>query len=92
MQRVLRFKAIQHREGGVFLWGIPCFISQLYVYVYLQRLLEEEMGFQKTASILYNLGYFQAKEGMKMISERFGYAKTIPDKKKLNPLKTGPFD
>ncbi|MCD6590870.1 MAG: hypothetical protein J7K72_02765 [Candidatus Aenigmarchaeota archaeon] len=50
------------------------------------------MGFQKTASILYNLGYFQAKEGMKMISERFGYAKTIPDKKKLNPLKTGPFD
>jgi len=89
VQRVLRFKAIQHREGGVFLWGIPCFISQLYIYVYLQRLLEEEMGARKTASILYHLGYFQAKEGMRMVSERFGYAKSMPDKKKLMEFNMG---
>jgi predicted hydrocarbon binding protein len=89
LQKVMKFKAIQHNEGKVLLWGIPCFISELYIFIYLQRLLENELGQKKAASMLYSLGQLQAEEGTRMITERFGYAKSIQDKRKLIEFNLG---
>ncbi len=89
LQRVMKFKAIKHKEGKFLLWDIPCFISELYTFIYLQRLLEKELGVKKTADILYSMGYLQAEKGIKMVTDRFGYAKTISDKKKLMEFNLG---
>lgn len=89
LQKVLRFSAIKHEGGKFFLWEIPCFISELYTFVYLQRLLEDKLGQKGAHSILYNMGFLQAIKGIKMITERFGYAKSISDKDKLLEFNSG---
>ncbi len=89
LQRVMKFKAMQHKDGKFLLWGIPSIISEMYTFVYLQRLLENELGNKKAASILYSMGYLQAENGIRMVSDRFGYAKTIKDKRKLMEFNTG---
>lgn len=89
LQRVLAFKALQHKEGKVLLWGIPGVLSPVYSNVFLQRLMEKELGIKKTQSIFYILGNFHSRQTFKMISERFGYAQSIPDKKKLMIFQAG---
>jgi predicted hydrocarbon binding protein len=89
LQRVMKFKAIQHKNGKFLLWDIPCFISELYTFIYEQRLLEDELGINKTASIFYNMGQIQVEKSAKMITERFGYAKTITERSKLADFNIG---
>ena len=90
LQRVLRFKAMKHESnGGITLWGIPSVLSMLYPLVYLQRLLEKQLGPKEAASILYAQASFQSQQGFRMVSERFGYAKSLPDKKKLLEFNAG---
>jgi hypothetical protein len=90
LQRVLRFKAIKHEQGGrLTLWGIPANLWPSYSMVYLQRLMEKDLGSRKTSSILYAMGKFQSIQTFRMVSKRFGYAKTIPDKAKLLKFNTG---
>jgi len=89
VQRVMKFKAIQHKDGKFLLWGIPCFISELYTFIYEQRLLEDELGVKKASSILYSMGQLQVEKSAKMITERFGYAKTITEKSKLADFNIG---
>ena len=89
LQRVMKFKAIKHKDGKFLLWDIPCFISELYTFIYLQRLIEDGMGSRKASSIIYSMGFLQAGKGLKMVVDRFGYAKTIQDKKKLMDFNLG---
>lgn len=89
LQRVARFKAMEHKDGKFFIWNVPGLISQLYSVVYLQRNLEKECGLDKTMNALYSMGFFQAENGVKIINEKFGYAKTISDKKKLIEFNSG---
>jgi predicted hydrocarbon binding protein len=89
LQKVMRFQAIKHRDGKFLLWGIPCFISQLYAYVYLCRLIENRFGKKENMNLNYNFGKLQAREGFRMISERFGYAETIRDKKMMLEFNSG---
>jgi predicted hydrocarbon binding protein len=90
IQRVLRFKSMKYTDGGgIKLWGIPAEFFMMYAEVYLQRLIEKEFGVKKASSLIYAKGSLQAGQGFKMISERFGYAKTIPDKKKLLEFNIG---
>jgi predicted hydrocarbon binding protein len=89
LERVLRFRAIQHKEGRVTLWGIPAVINPAYTAVYEQRLLEKKYGEKDSASILYAIGKMQGHATFRMISERFGYAKTFKDKKRLLEFETG---
>jgi predicted hydrocarbon binding protein len=89
LERVLRFRAIQHKEGRVTLWGIPATINQSYSNVYLQKLIEKKYGAKECTNIFYSLGVFQGRAAFKMISDRFGYAKTFQDKKKLLKFELG---
>lgn len=89
LQKVLRFKALQHKEGRLKLWGIPAFLSPAYVFVYQQEMLIKKVGYKKAMDIMYLTGKFQARQAFRMISKRFGYAKTIPDKKKLLDFEIG---
>lgn len=83
LMRTLAFKAIQHKDGKVTLWSIPATINPNYAFVYAQKLLESEIGRKKMIDFLYTLGKFQGRQAFRMISERFGYAQTLADKKKL---------
>jgi predicted hydrocarbon binding protein len=90
LQRVLRFKAMKYESnGGITLWGIPSVLSMHYALVYLQRLLEDKSGLKKASSFFYAQGALQARQGFRMISKRFGYAKSIPDKANLLRFNAG---
>ncbi|MBI2549197.1 hypothetical protein HYW21_07655 [Candidatus Woesearchaeota archaeon] len=92
LQKVLGFKAFQHRDGKLFLWGVPGTLSPLYVSVYLVRLMEKELGEKKTMSLFYHSGRFQGKQAFEIISKNFGYAETLHDKKELLLFNTGQGD
>jgi len=83
LEKVIRFKALQHKQGKVLLHGIPVLLTLYFICIYLQKLLEKLYGKIPAASILHHLGYTQAKQGIKLINKRFGYAITITDKRKL---------
>jgi len=89
LQRVMRFKSIQHKNGKLLLWNIPAILIPAYSFIFLQRLMENDVGRRKASSVLYALGKFQSIQTFKMVSERFGYAKTINDKRKLLEFNTG---
>jgi predicted hydrocarbon binding protein len=89
LQKVAKFKAMQHKDGKFLIWGVPCFISELYVFIYLYKLLEDKYGYKEASSILYSMGYLQAQQGILMVNKRFGYAKTIQDKSKLLDFNMG---
>lgn len=83
LQRVLGFRALEHREGKLFLWNTLATLWSLPVLSYFWKLLEHQCGEKTSCEILYNTGRFQALQGMGRINKRFGYAKKIHSKKKL---------
>lgn len=85
----MAFRSLQYKKGKLLLWSIPAILTPVYSNVFLQRLMEKELGTKKTQSIFYALGNFQSKQTFQMISERFGYAKSVNDKKKLLIFNTG---
>jgi len=90
LQRIMRMRSVKYTDdGGVKLWGIPAGFFMMYAEVYLQRLMEKQLGAKKASSLLYGYGSLQSGQGFKMISKRFGYAKTIPDKVNLLKFNTG---
>jgi predicted hydrocarbon binding protein len=89
LEKAIRFNAMQWKDGKFLLWNVPGMLSQLYVVAYQQRLMENQFGPKKTASILYNAGELQGQQGTKIITEKFGYAKTIMDKRKLFEFNVG---
>jgi hypothetical protein len=88
VQRVMRFKAIKHEDGKFLIFGNPAFIDPIYVQVYYHKLVEKKCG-DEANRIRYYTAKLQAMIGTKIINERFGYAKTIPDKEKLTEFNQG---
>lgn len=88
LQKVLRFKSMEHKDGKFLLWGTPCLISPLNVTVFLFKFLGENYGFDTAKECMYFTGKFQAKLGIYIINKRFGYAKTILDKRRLLEFNT----
>jgi predicted hydrocarbon binding protein len=90
LQRVLRFKALKHEQGGkLSLWGTPGVLNTNITESYLQRIIERVYGEKDCMSIFYTLGRFQGRDAFRMISKNFGYAETFRDKKKLLEFQTG---
>lgn len=85
LTKLLKFKALEHKDGRFMIWKIPAIISQTYSLVYLQRLIEKRTSSKEMITLMHNMGRLQAQQGYRIISERFGYAKTIQDK--INLLK-----
>ncbi|MFZ5955866.1 MAG: V4R domain-containing protein [Nanoarchaeota archaeon] len=78
-------------EGSLLLWNTSVIISPVQVNLIKTKLYEE---FSETESnkIEYFVGKIQAKTGMQIINKKFGYAKTISDKKKLVIFNNGQFE
>ncbi len=90
LQRVLRFKALKHEQGGkLSLWGTPGVLNTNITESYLQRLIGKVYGEKECMSVFYTLGVFQGRDAFRMISKNFGYAETFHDKKKLLEFQTG---
>jgi len=83
LQKILRFNAIKFKEGKLLVVNVPGLLSPLYVNIYLQRLLENDIGEKKAMNLLYNIGKFQGIQGLKITNNYFGYAKTIKNKREL---------
>lgn len=83
MQKVARFKSLQHKDGKFLIWGNPAFIDPVYIQLYYHKLVESHTGFEHSNRVRYYTAKFQSMIGMKIINERFGYAKTLGDKKKI---------
>lgn len=88
LEKVLRFKAIQHKEGKFFLWGTPCTILPMASSAFLFKLVEEAYGPEVVKNSIYYTGKFQAIRGVQIINKRFGYAETMQDQKKLLEFNT----
>jgi hypothetical protein len=89
LQRVMRMKAIKIENGQFSLWGIPGTINTFFSVAYFQRLLEDRIGLPQAHNIFYSMGYLQAENGTEMVMKRFGYADSIPDRKKLMEFNSG---
>jgi predicted hydrocarbon binding protein len=88
LERLMRFRALQHKEGKLLLHGIPVFLSLYDVNVYQQKLLEYLYGRKKACSILYNIGGFQTKRGIAIVNERFGFTNKVKEKKAVLEFNT----
>lgn len=88
LEKVIRFKSIQHKDGKLLLWGIPGTLSPLYTSTFFLGLINSQLGKEQTAELFFNLGYYQGKETFKIISQKFGFAKTFNDQKKLLEFNT----
>lgn len=93
LERIMRFKALKWKDGKVLLWGMPSLLIAVYINTYIQKSLERNYGKKEMMSFLYDLGRFQSGWAFKLMSKRFGYAKTLADKIKLIKLHLdwGPF-
>ncbi|MBD3313940.1 hypothetical protein GF345_05855 [Candidatus Woesearchaeota archaeon] len=89
VQKVLRFKSIQIKDGKFLLWNTPGNVFPLFSTVYLNRIMEKNLGIKEAMTFFYEQGRYQAKNVYKIITQNFGYAKTITDKKKLLQFNTG---
>ena len=83
LEKVMRFRAIQHKDGKVLLHGIPVLLALFSSNAYQQRLLEHLYGKKAACEVIYGIGKFQAGQGTKIINKRFGYADKIKDIKKI---------
>lgn len=82
LQRIESFKAMEHKDGKLYLVGIPFSLIPILTHALLNKILLEKSP-KNWASILYQLGNFQGRLGINSINKKFGYAKTINDKVKL---------
>jgi|GEM_PF-2047822 len=89
LQKVSMHKALRHSDGKLLLWSNPCLIFAHYILVYLQRLIEKDLGIKEAMRLFYFIGKFQCKIGMKIVNKRFGYAKRLIDKKRLLEFNIG---
>ena len=88
LEKVLRFKALEHKEGRFFLWGTPCVILPMASSAFLFKLIEEAYGSEVVKNSLYYTGKFQAIRGVQIINKRFGYAETLQDERKILEFNT----
>lgn len=91
LEKTKRFKEIRHEGGKFLIWGNPAFIDPIYLQLYYHKLVENACG-NDANRIRYYVAKTQAIIGSRIISERFGYAKTIPDKKRLMDFLRGQTD
>lgn len=89
LEKTLRFKALNHKEGRLYLWGHAALINPLISQAYYVRLLEKMCGKHAVHHAQYLAGKAQAMKGLEIINQRFGYAKTISDKKRLFDFNAG---
>ncbi|MBD3310645.1 hypothetical protein GF351_05490 [Candidatus Woesearchaeota archaeon] len=90
LQKVMRHKALKFEENGkLTIWGNPCSMIPLYVQVYMHKLTEDATDTDTLKKILYHTAKLQTSIGFRIINERFGYAKTQTEKKKLLEFNTG---
>jgi hypothetical protein len=86
LSQVLRQKAIQWKDGRVFLWGLTGMFSAMFSLVYLQRCMEEELGREQAMKIFYWQGKFQSIQGISINDKKHGFAKKLPEKIKGDPF------
>ncbi|HLC98682.1 MAG TPA: 4-vinyl reductase [Candidatus Nanoarchaeia archaeon] len=90
MQKVMRFKALKYEEGGTLtIWGNPCSLIPLYIQIYFHKLAAKSTSDDELKWMLYHTAKFQTSIGFRIINERFGYAKTMQEKKQLLEFNTG---
>ncbi len=92
LQRVLGFKAIEHKDGKIFIWGLGGSFIPYPTTIFLLRLLEKEFGQEKAANIFYTIGKIQGAQTFELITKKFGYAKTIREKSNLLRFNQGQSD
>ena len=92
LEKVIRFGALQWKDGKLLLHGIPVFIALASTIILQQKILDNVCGKSMTCSIMYSLAKLQAKQGTAVMMERFGYAHKIEDKKKIFEFNMGQSD
>ena len=75
----IRHGGVEWKDGRFFLLGMRAAIGAYFSNVFLQKLLEEEIGRKKTMQLFYSHGKFQAEEGVRIFSKRFGLGRTFED-------------
>jgi len=87
----LRCGGVEWSDGKFILLGMKAWISAAFSQVFLQRLLEEKVGYHIIQDLLYSHGQFQAREGVRIFNKRFGYPKTFAEISSLLDLHLGQF-
>ncbi len=68
-------------DGGLSLLGTRANIVAVFVDVFRQKLMEEELGYKKASSIIYNVGQFTGQQAWNLIAKKKGMEKRMPLKK-----------
>src|SRR3989344_7309417 len=83
LQKVMGFRSIKYEDGGVLIWGVPMTFDMLSVEAIKQNIMVKKFGKKETESLIYCLGRLQAYNGVKVLCEKFGYAKTSAEKENV---------
>ena len=87
MEKLIRktqlFKQLKYEDGEVRLYGTPCFISPTIGVLAKDKIIEEIAGIKKQQEANYFAEKIQARIGVEITGEKFGYAKTFKNKKDL---------
>ena len=91
IQKVARLRALQYKGSDLVLWDTPCILTPIQMEVYKNFILLKEFG-SKCRPLQYLIAKLQAKTGVKIVNEKFGYADTLLDKKRLLDFNVGQFE
>jgi len=91
LERIKRGQGIKWEEGKFFLLGMKGMIGASFSTIFLQRLLEEKIGYEKIMSLYYAHGKFQGQEGVRIFNKRFGYPRSFKELDQLLDVHIGQF-
>ncbi len=91
LQRVIGFKALKYKDGGLSIWGVPMFFNISYVEIIMQKYCLDKYG-KEFENIIYSLAFFQGYNAIKSLTEKYGIANSLQDKKRLLEYNTGQMD
>lgn len=89
VQKMLAHKALRHNDGKFFIWDNPSLIDPILNQIHYYLLSSESIGRDNADSLRYYSGKLQSNIGVRIINQRFGYARTIKEKKDLEQFNHG---
>ncbi len=91
IQKVQGLRALQYKDSNLLLWDTPCILIPVQMEAYKNLICDTALD-GKYKTLHYLTAKLQAKTGVKIINERFGYAETLLDKRKLLEFNMGQFE
>jgi len=83
LERIMRFNALKWKNGQLLLFNMPMILGACQNEMYKHEMIRLNQGYEVLRDTLYESGSFQGRYAYKLLTKKFGFAKTITSKSKF---------